>query len=100
MHVSRAEEIAERIVQGLGWQDEATVLLGHLPYQRRIVHAPSGRWIGIDAPYRRATLVAGRIAPDGTFSDPSPDRVPVGPVDSEDTDALLGVVSELLRTLP
>ncbi|WBP92159.1 hypothetical protein [Kitasatospora cathayae] len=99
MQVSQAGEIAERIIQGLGWQD-ATVQMGHLHYQRRITHLPSGLWIGIDAPYRRATLVAGRIGPDGTYADPAPDCVPVGPIDGGDTEALLGTVRELLRTLP
>ncbi|MBP0453920.1 hypothetical protein J5Y04_30915 [Kitasatospora sp. RG8] len=91
------DPVAEWIIEVCGWQDQARVLLGHLPSQLRVVH--DGWWIGIDAfaPYLRVQLCAGRLGEDGTFADVS--AVLDGTVNATDREELAQAVQELRKRL-
>lgn len=91
------EPVAEWIVEVCGWQDQARVLLGHLPSQLRLVH--DGWRIGIDAfaPYLRVQLCAGRVLEDGTFADVS--AFLDSTVNATDREELAQAVQELRKRL-
>ncbi|MFD8782569.1 hypothetical protein [Kitasatospora sp. NPDC059599] len=93
------EPVAEWITEVCGWQEQARVLLGHLPSQLRLVHDADRWWIGIDAfaPYLRVQLCAGRVLDDGTFGDVS--AVLDGPVNATDREELAQAVQELRKRL-
>ncbi|MFI9366763.1 hypothetical protein ACIG5E_37825 [Kitasatospora sp. NPDC053057] len=92
------EPVADWIIDVCGWQDQARVLLGHLPSQLRVAHDADGWWIGIDAfaPYRRVQLCAGRIT-DGVFADVS--AFLDGTVDATNREELARAVQELRKRL-
>ncbi|MGW3228739.1 hypothetical protein [Kitasatospora sp. NPDC001095] len=93
------DPVAKWIIRACGWENLATVQMGQLPSQRRIVQKPDNWWIGIEAsaPYKRVRMWAGRVNTDGTYADWT--SALDEPVDATDARALVSAVTELRKRL-
>jgi hypothetical protein len=67
------EQIADRIVEGMGWQGRVRLGGGALSEQVRIVNDAKHRWVGVTASFTApsvCTIALGTINADGTFVTP------------------------------
>jgi len=89
------EQIADRIVEGMGWQGRVRLGGGALGEQVRIINDAKHRWVGVTASFTApsvCTIALGAIAAGGTFVTP---LLHPGPVDAEDANALVDAVLQL-----
>jgi len=89
------EQIADRIVEGMGWQGRVRLGGGALSEQVRIINDAKHRWVGVTASFTApsvCTIALGTINADGTFVTP---LLHPGPVEAEDANALVDAVLQL-----
>lgn len=63
-------DVADQLVQALGWRGEAKVRGGALQTQALIEHRAAGIWLGVDYDRSIVQIVGGHINSDGTVALP------------------------------